>query len=73
MKNAIEFLIDDIYNNAEFLNRMACIYPGDPTGSLTIEAELLRRAAGHLESVNWWEVIDDIRDELPKVEVTYDD
>jgi hypothetical protein len=71
---ALKFVDEEIASHrdgAELLNQMAGIYPGDPTGSLQLQAYIMSTIAAILEKVDWQLAIDEFEELMPVVEVTY--
>ncbi len=66
-----ESLVQGLRKDAQFLLDMCSIYPGDPTGEISLDAMVFEAIADHVESVDWDKVRDQLKSEIPKVEVTY--
>ena len=72
MTTIVNDLIERIQKDALMLTDMATIYPGDATGDITVQAQMLNKAAEWLLHINWETEQQLFYDNLPKVEVTYD-
>lgn len=71
MTTIVNDLIERIQKDALMLTDMAAIYPGDSTGDITVQAQMLNKAAEWLLRINWDTEQQLMYDSLPKVEVTY--
>ena len=66
----VETIVKKFYEDAQLLENMAAVYPGDMTGNMSEEAFILRYCAETLEDLKWNEILGEYEDSRPVIEVT---
>ena len=65
-------IICGIRNDIELLQSMCGIYPGDPSGEITIDCMVMQEIIDTINEYNWDDVREELKEEMPKVTITYD-
>lgn len=65
----VDSYIDKLYAEANLLHSMCGIYPGDPSGDMTLDAITLQNMAEVLSEIDWDAERDYCRSRLPKVTI----
>lgn len=69
--NIIKHMVKKMREDAELIENMRGVYPGDPCNTLGKDAFLLNKAAGWLERIGWDKEGELFLESLPKITVTF--
>lgn len=73
MSQAIaDAIVNNLREQIAFLQDMCAIYPGDPTGEITLDCMVMEGICDAIEDHDWDLAREHNREKLPKVEITYD-
>lgn len=70
LPNVAKSKINELRAEAELLENMAGVYPGDVSGDLSTTSFILRYMADTIEDTKWREVLANYESDRPKIVVT---